>query len=50
MAKRLKPGFVAGLIILLALAGIAGMHWPMSQVIPVLVPLALLLTFAWGKK
>jgi chromate transporter len=50
MARRLKPGLVAGLIILLVLAGVAGMHWPMIQVIPVLVPLALLLTFAWDKK
>ena len=50
MAKRLKPGLAATLIILLALTAIAGLHWPMIYVIPAFIPVALLITFVWGKK
>ena len=50
MAWRLKPGLIGILIIVMAIGAIALMQWPMIKVIPVLIPVALLMTALWGKK
>ena len=50
MLLKIRPGIAGWIIVLLAVAIIIGLHWPLVHVVLLLVPLALALTAWLGRK
>ena len=50
MLLKIRPGIAGWIIVLVAVAIIIGLHWPLVHVVLLLVPLALVLTAWLGRK
>ena len=50
MLSKIRPGFAGWIIVLLAVAIIVGLHWPLVRVVLLMVPVALVLTAWLGKR
>ena len=50
MFSKVRPGIAGWIIVLLAVAIIVGLHWPLVRVVLVMVPVALVLTAWLGRK
>ena len=50
MLSKIRPGLAGWIIVLLAVAIIIGLHWPLVRVVLLMVPVALVLTAWLGRK
>ena len=50
MLSKIRPGIAGWMIVVLAVAIIVGLHWPLVRVVLLMVPVALVLTAWLGRK
>ena len=50
MLSKIRPGLAGWIIVLLAVAILIGLHWPLVRVVLLMVPVALVLTAWLGRK